>query len=174
MKVLNKVFISIITMVMLTISTGILEASAASGSTRMNIPGNAGTITSNVWRHTQPLQTGNNLNWGYQVSAVYTGTRAVERIRTTWVVSSTMRKSARITVGVSNDGWRASSSSNWQTVRSAPRFWQNSNGAKTSSWRSNIIITPRQDYRSGSLAVTNTALVKLRTDARTFEISAAA
>ena len=114
------------------------------------IPGGKGEITSNAWRSRNAETAGNTYQWDYQVSAVYSGKNAVSSIRTTWRGSASLRNSASISLGV----------------------WENTNGAKESSCRSNMVVTPRKDYRSGTVSIINTARVKLSKDAKPYEISA--
>ncbi len=116
--------------------------------------------------------SGNSYKWDYQVSAKYSGSKTVERIRTTWQSSADLRNSASISMGVSADGVEAGASSSWQSKTTKAKYWENSNGAKTSSWRSNIVVSPSRNYRSYTIATTNTAKVKLKGDKKTYEISA--
>lgn len=149
---------------------------AASQSKTKNLPDGSkeyGKLTSNAWRTSgDGEKSGNTLQWDYQVSAVYEGDKTVERIRTTWQGSASLRYSASISLGISDSGVSADASSNWQTVKTFSKYWENDNGAKTSSWRSNMYVTPAKDYRKGTISIANTALVKLSCDARTFEITA--
>lgn len=48
------------------------------------------------------------------------------------------------------------------TVKTVEKYWENSNGAKESSWRSNMVVTPRVDDRSRTIGLVNTANVKLK------------
>lgn len=136
------------------------------------IPGNQGTLTANVWRSTSGSVSGNTIQWSYQVSAVYSGSKKVESIRTTWKASASMRNSASISLGVSNSGSNASASSSWSTTSTKTKYWENNNGAKEASYRSNVVISPKKDYRTGTISVVNTAKVKLAGDKKTYEISA--
>lgn len=139
---------------------------------KYSIPGDKGTLTSNVWRQSgDGTVSGNTLQWDYQVSAVYEGTYKVEYIRTTWQGSASLRNGASISLGISGSGASAGSSSSWQTVKTVEKYWENSNGAKESSWRSNMVVTPRVDYRSRTIGLVNTAKVKLKDDPRPYEIS---
>lgn len=144
---------------------------AISDSDSLRIPGGQGTLTSNVWRGWRS-SSGNTYKWDYLVSAKYSGSEKVERIRTTWRSSADLRNSASISMGVSADGASAGASSSWQSERTKSKYWENSNGAKTSSWRSNIVVSPSRNYRSGTISTTNTAKVKLKSDRKTYEISA--
>jgi hypothetical protein len=83
-----------------------------------------------------------------------------------------MRYSASLSLGISNSGGSVGASSSWQSVKTVAKYWENSNGAKSSSWASNMIATPKKDYRPNTISIQNTALVKLSCDTRTFEISA--
>ncbi len=170
---LKKIILSGATAVILLVSTG-LPASATSQSKDLTIPGNQGTLTSNAWRSTSYTVSGNTYQWDYQVSANYSGSKTVERIRTTWTANASLRNSASISVGISSSEVSVGASSSWSNATTKPKYWENSNGAKESSWRSNIIVTPSKDYRSDTISITNTALVKLKGDAKTYEISAGA
>ncbi|WP_461201438.1 hypothetical protein [Anoxybacillus sp. TBDG-1] len=125
-----------------------------------------------MWRSTSPTYSGNTIQWDWQVSAVYSGDKTVEMIKTEWYSSASLRNSASITMGVSGDGATAGVSSSWQTIQTKSKYWENSNGAKSSFWRSNIVISPYKDYRSDTISTINTAYVKLQGDPRTFYISA--
>lgn len=136
------------------------------------IPGGKGKITSNVWRSTNPKSSGNTYQWDYQISAVYSGKNAVSSIRTTWRGSASLRNSASINLGISNSGGSAGAGSSWQNVNTVTKYWENTNGAKESSYRSNMVVTPKKDYRSNTISLTNTARVKLSKDAKPYEINA--
>lgn len=138
------------------------------------IPGSQGILTSNVWRSTAGRTSGNTLQWDYQVSAVYSGSKKVESIRTTWKASASMRNSANISLGISNSGADAGGGSSWATTSTQIKYWENSNGAKESSYSSNVIISPKGDYRTGTISVFNTAKVKLSGDKKPYEISSGA
>ena len=143
-----------------------------SNSKSYNIPGGKGKLTSNAWRSSIASSAGNTYQWDYQVSAVYSGTYAVSSIRTTWRGSASLRNSASINLGISNSGGSAGAGSSWQNVNTVTKYWENTNGAKESSYRSNMVVTPKKDYRSGTISITNTARVKLSKDAKPYEISA--
>jgi len=139
------------------------------------IPGGKGSITSNAWRTTgNGTWSGNTLQWNYQVSAVYSGTYTVSKIRTTWQGSASMRNSASLTLGISNSGGSAGASSSWSYVSTVSKYWENSNGAKNSSYTSNMIATPGVDYRSGTIAIANEAKVTLSGDPKPYAINASA
>lgn len=135
----------------------------------LNLPGGMGKITSNTWRSGESY-SGNTVQWNYQVSAVYSGSKDVQRIRTTWTGSASMRNGGSLSLGLSTTGVTVGGSSSWQSV-SQTGYWENTKGQKTSSWRSNLVVSPSRDYRDGTVAVTNTALVKLKVDARTFSVT---
>ncbi len=136
------------------------------------IPGGKGTLTSNAWRSIIGSSSGNTYQWDYQVSAVYSGKYAVSSIRTTWKGSASLRNSASIDLGISESGVSAGGGSSWQNVNTVTKYWENTNGAKESSYRSNMVVSPKQDYRSNTIAITNTARVKLSKDAKPYEITA--
>lgn len=146
----------------------------ASQAKSYTIPGNQGKLTSNVWRSQSGQTSGNTVQWDYQVSAVYTGSKKVESIRTTWKATASMRNSANISLGISGSGVDAGGGSSWATTSTKNKYWENSNGAKESSYSSNVIISPRGDYRTGTISVINTAKVKLSGDKKSYEISAGA
>ncbi len=102
---------------------------AISDSDSLRIPGGQGTLSSNVWRGWRS-SSGNTYKWDYLVSAKYSGSEKVERIRTTWRSSADLRNSASISMGVSADGASAGASSSWQSERTKSKYWENSNGAK--------------------------------------------
>lgn len=148
-------------------------AAAASQAKPLTLPGSLGTLTSNVWRTSgDGYISGNTRQWDYQVSAVYSGNYTVQRIRTTWYAQASLRSSASINLGISGSGVTVGSSSTWQNVRTPSKYWENSNGAKSSSWRSNIVEGPSIHYLSGTIYAVNTASVKLSADTRTFSITA--
>ena len=68
------------------------------------IPGGQGTLTSNAWRQTNETTSGNTLQWDYQVSAVYSGSKTVESIRTSWYGGASLKNSASISLGVNASG----------------------------------------------------------------------
>lgn len=67
----------------------------------------------------------------------------------------------------------ASASSSWQSVTQT-KYWFNTNGARSASYRSNMVVAPQQDYRSNTVWIQNTAYVKFRGDARNWQIIASA
>lgn len=136
------------------------------------IPGGKGTLTSNAWRSSNVISAGNTYQWDYQVSAVYSGNYSVSSIRTTWRGSASLRNSATINLGISNSGGNAGGGSSWQNVNTVSKFWENNNGSKESSYRSNMVVAPKRDYRPNTIYITNTARVKLKGDAKPYEISA--
>lgn len=137
----------------------------------LTVPG--GKLTSNVWRQSIGTNYGNTVQWDFQVSAVYSGTQTVERIRTTWKGSASLRNSAEISLGLDLEGGvSAGSGTSWQTVSTPTKYWQNSNGSKVADYRSNLVVGPSKDYRTNTAYITNTALVKLKGYAKTYEINA--
>ncbi|WP_237699991.1 hypothetical protein [Alicyclobacillus acidocaldarius] len=141
-------------------------------SQTLTLPSGEGSLIANVWRSTFASQTGNALTWNWQVSAVYSGSRTVEWIRTQWYSQADLRNGASITMGISGDSATASYSSSWQTVRTQVKYWTNDNGAKESDYRGNVVIGPQSDYKQGSIVTVNTATVKLAGDPKTYAISA--
>lgn len=136
------------------------------------IPGGQGTLTSNAWRQTNETTSGNTLQWDYQVSAVYSGSKTVESIRTSWYGGASLKNSASISLGVNASGATVSASSSWQYITTPVKYWENSNGAKSSDYRSNMTVSPKADYRSDTISLTNTAKVKLAGDPKPYEITA--
>lgn len=130
-----------------------------------------GTLKSDAWRSTL-TSSGNTYKFDYQTSAVYSGSKTVERIRTTWTVGASLRNSANMSIGTNNGSVSVGAGSSWTNV-SRTAYWENSNGAKGSySERRNAIIAPSRDYRSNTVYIINDALIKIKGDARTFAISA--
>ncbi|MDY4560810.1 MAG: hypothetical protein SO435_03760 [Peptostreptococcus porci] len=144
---------------------------AAQGK-KLTIPGGQGTLTSNAWRSTNATSSGNTYQWDYQVSAVYSGNKAVESIKTSWYGGASLRNSGSISLGVSNSGATVGSSSSWQYITTPVKYWENTNGAKSSDYRSNLVVSPSKDYRSGTISLTNTARVKLKGNPKPYEVSA--
>ncbi|MGG7621542.1 hypothetical protein [Bacillus coreaensis] len=137
-----------------------------------SIPGGKGTLTSDAWRSTYSTKSGNTLQWDYQVTAKYTGTWTVERIRTTWQGSANLRNSASISLGISNSSVSATSSTSWQNIKTVSKYWENTGGTKTSWYSSNMIVAPAADYQNYTIALINTATVKLKGDNMVYQISA--
>lgn len=152
-----------------------LPANATADSDYLTLPSGAGKITSNAWRQTgNGSVSGNTRKWDYQVSAVYSGSKKVQRIRSTWWGGASLRNGASFELGISGSGVTVGSGSSWQFITTKKKYWENTNGAKTSSWRSNMIVAPKGDYRSDTIYIANTALVKVSVDSRTFQINASA
>ena len=135
------------------------------------LPAGKGKIISNAWRTTFKYQVGNTYQWDYRVSAVYEGEYDVKRIRTTWQGSASLRNSASITLGISNSGVEAGTSSSWQSTSTVSKYWENSNGSSSSWYSSNMIVTPSSDYRNNTISIINTALVELDGDPMPYQIS---
>jgi len=151
------------------------SAAATRDSRPLAIPGGQGTITSNTWRTTgNGSITGNTRQWEYQVSAEYAGSKAVQRLRATWYSGASLKNSASMDVGIGASGITVGISNAWQNGRTHPKYWENTNGARNSSWRSNIVVAPQAFYLNDTIFIANTALVKLASDARTFQINASA
>jgi len=77
-------------------------------------------------------------------------------------------------LGISNSGANAGGGSSWATTSTKTKYWENSNGAKEFTYSSNVIVSPKGDYRTGTISVVNTAKVKLSGDKKSYEISAGA
>lgn len=146
------------------------SASAVSQAKSLNLPSGYGKLTSNAWRGGQRA-SGNTYQWDYQVSAVYTGSKKVKSIRATWVGSASLRNSASISLGC-GDSVSVGAGSSWQYKNTVSKYWVNTNGAKTSSYRSNMYVTPSRDYRSNTISIANTAKVEIKGDPRSWSINA--
>ena len=131
-----------------------------------------GKLTSNVW-HDGGTASGGTRKWNYQVSAAVAGSQSVAQIKTTWTGGASMRNSASFSVSAGADSVGVGGGSSWQWV-SQTKYWSNTNGARTASYRSNMVAMPRLDYRWGTVSLSNTAFVKFKGDARNWQISAAA
>lgn len=130
----------------------------ASQGKKLTVPG--GILTSNTWRSSYERAVGNTYQWDYQVSAVYSGNRKVRRIRTSWYATASLRNSASMTLGISSSGVTVSKGSSWKHTKTPVKYWENYN-KKISDYRSNVVVTPKKDYRVGTISVVNTALVEL-------------
>lgn len=149
------------------------DATRISQSRDLTLPDGRGTLTSNVWRNTFYSQSGNTLQWDYQVSAFYNGGFQVESIRTSWQGSASLRNSANISLGVSSGGiGSAGVGSSWQNVNTTTAFIENSQGQNNASHRSNMFVAPARDYRANTISLANTARVQLRGSAIPYSITA--
>lgn len=156
-----------VALLMGTAMTASAGDSAGQQAVSRQIPG--GSLTSNSW-HGNKITSGSTYQWDYQVSAVYSGTNAVSKIRTTWTANASLRNGASFDIGVSKGEISVGYSSTWQ---SAPytAYWENSNGAKSASWRSRAIVTPSADYRLGTFSIRNTARVYVSGNAQPYDIA---
>ncbi|MBP3222472.1 MAG: hypothetical protein J6M18_00905 [Actinomycetaceae bacterium] len=164
----KKIHILLVPFLALVLIFAPMPAHAADSSS-LNVPG--GKLYSNTWRGFWQWP-GNAVKWDYQVSAKYVGTGKVERIRTDWTCSASMRSSASLSVTASRKSISASYSSSWQTVKQSA-YWVNTKGQKEASYRSNCVVTPRKDYRTNTITITNKASVKLKGNAKTYYIYSA-
>ncbi len=144
----------------------------ASQGKKFIIPGGKGTLTANAWRSSYPTTSGNTYQWDYEVSAVYSGDRRVESIRTSWQGGASLRNSASISLGLTNSGITAGSGSSWQYINTPVKYYENIGGYTVSDYRSNLVIRPSVDYRNNTISLINTAKVKLAKDNKTYEITA--
>lgn len=144
-------------------------AHASKDTSTLYCPG--GTLKANAWRG-KGESSGNTKKWEYLVSSKYNGKTKVKWIQTKWYCSASLRKSASISIGISDSSVSAGRSSSWKTVKSRTKYWKNSNGAKSSDWRSNVIVAPKKDYRSNTIYTCNTGTVKLKGYPKKYEISA--
>jgi hypothetical protein len=145
-------------------------ALAASQSNSLSTP--YGTLTSDVWRTgSDGYTSGNTRQWEFQVSATVGGSQSVAEIKTTWTGSASLRNSASFSVSGGVDSVSVGGGSSWQSASNS-KYWSNTNGARSASYRSNMVAAPDIDYRSGTVYLVNTAYVKFNGDARNFSISA--
>lgn len=136
------------------------------------IPGSKGKITSNAWRtNGNGKKSGNTQQWSYQVSADYSGSKGVSKIRTTWRGSASMRNGGSLDLGISNSGGSVGGSSSWANVSTVSKYWENSNGSKNASYASNMVATPSKDYRTNTISMTNEAKVTLKGDPKPYSIT---
>lgn len=148
----------------LSITSGVFATQVnAYSQSKSNDCGKNGKLTVNVWRQTSPTESGNTLQWDYQVSSTYSGKKAVKEIKTAWRCSADLRKSASLSLSLSiGDSISASASKSWQTKSTKMHYWSNTNGAKTSSYRSNVCIGPKKNYEKDSICTYNTGSVQLK------------
>jgi hypothetical protein len=145
-----------------------LPASAVSQSRSIGTP--YGTLTSDAWRGDQ-TSSGNTYQWDYQVTAKVSGQQSVASIKTTWTGSASLRNGASWQVSIGTSGVSAGAGSSWTNV-SQTKYWNNTNGARLATYRTNMVATPKQDYRGGSVGLVNNAYVKFNGDARSWQINA--
>ncbi|MGL5972622.1 MAG: hypothetical protein ACRCZK_02735 [Oscillospiraceae bacterium] len=167
---LTKKFISMCLLLVFMVSITSVNADAASQLKTYNIPGNKGVLESHTWVGWK-TRSGNTYQWDYQVAAKYKGNREVEWIKTEWRGLAQLKNSASLNIGIKNDGvLNAGYSSSWQTKYTRNAMWINTKGQKDASYRSNMVIAPRMDYRNNSRNVTNMAQIKLRYDTKAYII----
>ena len=88
------------------------------------------TIQSNTWIENFCTISGNSDRWEYKVSAKYFGDKNnVQYIKTEWYAYAVMRKSAKISIGVSVSSNKeisasATKESKWQLVKTPKRYYQ--------------------------------------------------
>lgn len=166
----NIFILSILLLFALTITCE--SSHAISDTSTKSIP-KGGTLYAKVWRTTgDGTESGNSKKWDYLVSASYKGSQKVTAIRCTWRSSASLRKSAEISIGISGSGGSASASSTWQTVKSKEKYWENSNGAKESSWSSNITVGPKKHYEANTIYTYSKAKLKLKGHEKYYTITA--
>jgi len=170
LNLINKIF-SLALIFILCFSLFSSPCYASSQSNSITLPSNYGKLTSNVWRTTIGKVSGNSIQWNYQVSSVYSGSKKVSTIKATWKGSASLRNGANFSIGIGADSIKVGIGSTWRTI-SQSGCWVNTNGAKSASYRSNIIVTPKRDYRSGTICVQNTAYLKLKGDSRNWSYTA--
>ncbi|MDR1018370.1 MAG: hypothetical protein LBM02_06675 [Lachnospiraceae bacterium] len=149
-----------------------MSVGATCDSSTLTIPASKGKLTSNAWRSVLPKISGNTYKWNYVVSAKYSGKKKVSSIKTSWYGSASLRNSASISLGISDSSVSAGASYTWRYVKTKTKYWNNTNGAKIADYSSNMIVSPRRDYRDGTISIINVASVKLKGDSKTYQISA--
>ncbi|MGL5972624.1 MAG: hypothetical protein ACRCZK_02745 [Oscillospiraceae bacterium] len=169
---LTKKFISMCLLLVFMVSITSANADAVSQLKTYNLPHGLGRLEAHVWVQTVGKNSGNTIQWDYQVAAKYVGNRKVNMIRIDWQGGASLRKSASIDVNAIGAISSVGVSSSWQNVKTPNRYWINSNGSKESSWRSNMIIAPRKDYRSSTRSMIAKARVNVNGSNQTFEINA--
>lgn len=145
-----------------------VPASANSQSKTLSTP--YGTLQSDVYRSGYET-SGNTLQWRYQVTGKVGGTQSVEQIKTIWTGGASLRNSASFSLAVGKDGVSVGGGSSWNTAEQT-KYWSNSNGARLATYKTNMVVAPKQDYRSNTIYLRNTAFVKFRGDARNWQIMA--
>ncbi len=131
-----------------------------------------GVLTADVW-YDGGTDKGGTRKWNYAVKAKIGGKQSVAQIKTTWTGGASMRNSASFSLGASGNGVTVGGGSTWSTVQET-KYWSNTNGARTASYGSNMVVAPRADYRFGTIFLKNTAYVKFKGDNRNWQITAAA
>lgn len=145
-----------------------LPALAASQAKTASTP--YGTLESDVYRSGYTT-SGNTLQWNYQVTGKVGGSQSVEQIKTTWTGGASLRNSASFSLAVGSSGVSVGGSSSWAYV-SQTKYWSNTNGARLATYNTNMVVAPKNDYRSDTISLQNTAFVKFRGDARNWQITA--
>lgn len=130
-----------------------------------------GTLTANAY-YDGGTTVGAARKWKYSVSGNVTGKQPVEEIKITWTGGASMRNSAQFAVSAGKDGVGVGGGSSWQYVTQT-KYWSNTNGVRSADYSSNMVATPVQDYRFGTVTLKNTAYVKFRGDSRNWQITAA-
>jgi hypothetical protein len=137
-----------------------------------NMPTPYGTLTSNAWHECcGGTPSGNTIQWDYQVSATIGGSQSVRFIKTEWTGGASLRNGANWSVSAGNSGISVGYGSTWQYV-SQTKHWTNDNGTRSSSYRTNMVASPKRDYRENSVTLVNTASVQLKGDAKVYMITA--
>jgi hypothetical protein len=135
--------------------------------TRANVGTDGGTIECHVWRDNLDVESGNTVQWEYQVAAKYFGNKTVTEIETRWYGRASLRNSATISVGIGNPS-HAMLGSSWDPVETREQRWVNTRGQTESSFRDNLVISPKQDYRENTVGVTNHASVIVYGDGKPY------
>ncbi len=159
-SVLKKSVVALLSL-LLTVNTFTVNADATCQSKSIKCS-SYGNLVVNVWRQTNPTTSGNTLQWDYQVSSQYKGKKKVKEIRTSWYCTADLRKSATLTLSVGRDSISASSSKSWQTKKTKTHYWSNTNGSKSSSYRSNVYVGPKKNYERDSICTYNTGYVRIK------------
>ena len=128
--------------------------------------GNGHKLYSYTEHQTYGTLSGKSRKVKFYVYAKYVGTTTVESIKCQWKIGAKVRTSATITgtVGLTGNTYSisASSSSTWQNVTTAEKYWINYSGTKVAYEDSNFVISPDSDLKGFEFWVTTTATVKLK------------
>ena len=166
-----KKFLSVLIVCSLFISVFKLNCFASDGSDiqikEKKVP--EGYLSAHVYRSDKE-KSGNTLQWEYDASAMYDGTRKVKLIRITVTASASLRNSASISLGFSQTGVSAGVGSSWQTT-STVKCNEETDGMPVVRLNNNIVIGPAKDYRKNTIMITNIATLELDNNVKVYEES---
>jgi hypothetical protein len=173
MKILKSLLLVI---VVAFVMENVKAAYALTDESTLNIY-HCGTLHSSVWKQWPGKSTGNSCKWNYLVSAKIVFNKkykhTLRSICTEWYASAYLCKSATLSLGVSDSSVSAGSSRTYVYRRTKVRSWTNTK-SHTSSYRSNVVVSPENYYKDNTMAIHNKAKVKICGDKRVFEINAVA